>query len=182
MEIPNVESSVLVLIDFQERLVPVMDHFDATLSRARLLLDGAAALGLNVIVTEQYPRGLGATIPEIAEHLPMTTPILSKTSFSVFGEPAFRTALESKYRKTVVIAGIETHVCVLQSVFDALNAGYQVILAEDAVTSRKPGDRAAALTAARHAGACVLSAEAILFWLLRDASHPAFKAISRLVR
>lgn len=112
----------------------------------------------------------------------MTTPILSKTSFSVFGEPAFRTALESKYRKTVIIAGIETHVCVLQSAFDALNAGYQVILAEDAVTSRKAGDRDAALAAARHAGVCVLSVEAILFWLLRDASNPAFKAISRLVR
>ena len=182
MEIPNVESSALILIDFQEKLVPVMDHFETILPRAQLLLDGAAALRLDVIATEQYPRGLGATIPEIAEHLPMTTPILSKTSFSVFGEPAFRTALESKYRKTVIIAGIETHVCVLQSAFDALNAGYQVILAEDAVTSRKAGDRDAALAAARHAGVCVLSVEAILFWLLRVASNPAFKAISRLVR
>ncbi len=182
MEIPNVESSVLVLIDFQEKLVRVMDNFEPTLSRARLLLDGAAALQLDVIATEQYPRGLGATIPEIAEQLPMTAPILSKTAFSIFGEPAFRTALESKYRKTIILAGIETHVCVLQSAFDALNAGYQVILAEDAVTSRKGSDRAAALAAVRQAGVCVLSTEAILFQLLRDASNPAFKAISRLVR
>ncbi len=182
MEIPAIETSVLVLIDFQERLVRAMDGMEPVLNRAQLLLDGAAALKLDAIVTEQYPKGLGATVPEVAEHLPMTAPIVAKTAFSAFGEPAFRSVLESEYRRTIIVAGIEAHVCVLQTVFDGLNAGYQVILAADAVTSRSAADRATAIDAARSAGALVLSSEAILFWLLRDAHHPDFKAISKLVR
>ena len=97
MEIPAIETSVLVLIDFQERLVRAMDGMEPVLNRAQLLLDGAAALKLDAIVTEQYPKGLGATVPEVAEHLPMTAPIVAKTAFSAFGEPAFRSVLESEY-------------------------------------------------------------------------------------
>jgi len=146
------------------------------------LLAGAAELKLDAIVTEQYPKGLGATLPRFAERLPENTPVIAKTGFSVFEEPAFRTALAARSRKTLVFCGIESHVCVLQSVLDAIARGYKVCLAADAVTSRKTADRELALQAARAAGALVVSSEALLFMMLRDAKNPAFKAVSKLVR
>ncbi len=182
MKLPETESSVLVIVDIQERLVKAMSRFDEVLGRVKVLLGGAGLLNLDVIVTEQYPKGLGPTIPEVVELLPAGTPVLAKTSFSVFGDPGFKTALESRRRKTVILVGIEAHVCVLQSVYDALEAGYRVILAADAVTSRLDADATRALEAARAAGAEVLGVESILFMLLRDAKHPAFKGVSQLIR
>ena len=172
----------LIAIDLQERLAPAMSEFEACADRVELLLAGARELKLDVIATEQYPKGLGATLPRFAEALPEGTPVVAKTGFSVFEEPAFRTALASRTRKTLVFCGIESHVCVLQSVFDALERGFKVCLAADAVTSRKLADRELALQTARTAGALVLSSEALLFMMLRDAKNPAFKAVSKLVR
>ena len=182
MNFPRIESTALLVVDLQERLVPAMNNPCPVLDRSRLLLRGMAELGVDVLVTEQYPKGLGGTVPEIAELLPESSPPIAKTGFSAFVEPAFRTALAAQPRKTLVVAGLEAHVCVLQTVFDALNEGFEVILAADAVTSRKAADRELALKAARHADAQVLPAEAVLFLLLRDAKHPAFKTVSKLVR
>ena len=174
--------TALVVIDLQERLAPAMSDFEPCANRAELLLAGARELGLDTIVTEQYPKGLGATLPRFAELLPENTPIIAKTGFSAFEEPAFRTALGAKSRKTLIFCGIESHVCVLQSVLDALERGFAVCLAADAVASRKTSDRDLALQAARAAGATVVSSEALLFMMLRDAKNPAFKAVSKLVR
>ncbi len=182
MNFPAPESTVLLIVDLQERLVPAMADPGGVIERSRLLLNGAAALGIDVIVTEQYPKGLGHTIPAIAELLPQSSPVVEKTGFSAFVEPGFRTKLATKPTKTLVVAGIESHVCVLQTVLDALKNGFEVICAADAVSSRKVSDRELALKAMRHAGAQVLSAESVLFLLLRDAKHPAFKAVSKLVR
>ena len=182
MDIPTVESSVLVLVDVQERLIAAMDRRDEVLNRIELLLNGAAALQCDRIVTEQYPRGLGGTVPTLKALLPAGTPVIEKTDFSVFGEAGFRSALAAKRRTHLVFCGIEAHVCVQQSVFDALAAQYQVIVAGDAVTSRKAADRECALAAYRQAGAQVWSVESILFQWLRTAKHPAFKTISKLVR
>lgn len=176
------ENTALIVIDVQEKLAPAMHDFEPCANRIELLLSGANELRIDTIVTEQYPKGLGPTLPRFAALLPKSAPVLAKTGFSVFAEPAFRTALGSRNRRSLVFCGIESHVCVLQSVFDALERGYEVFLAADAVTSRKAGDRELALSAARTAGATVLSAEALLFMLLRDAGNPAFKTISRLVR
>ena len=176
------DSTALMLIDVQEKLAPAMSDFEPCANRIELLLDGARELGVDTIVTEQYPRGLGATLPRFASHLPQDQLYLPKTGFSVFAEPDFRRVLSQKHRETLIFCGIESHVCVLQSVFDALERGLRVCLAADAVTSRKAADRELALAAARAAGATVLSAEALLFMLLEDAKHPAFKAVSRLVR
>ena len=142
MNFPRIESTALLVVDLQERLVPAMNNPCPVLDRSRLLLRGMAELGVDVLVTEQYPKGLGGTVPEIAELLPESSPPIAKTGFSAFVEPAFRTALAAKPRKTLVVAGIEAHVCVLQTVFDALNEGFEVILAADAVTSRKAADLA----------------------------------------
>ena len=174
--------TALVVIDLQERLAPAMAEFEACANRAELLLAGAAELKLDAIATEQYPKGLGPTLPRFAELLPAGTPVIAKTGFSCFEEPAFRTALAAKSRKTLVFCGIESHVCVLQSVLDALDRGFKVCLAADAVTSRTVADRELALQAARAAGALVVSIEALLFMTLRDAKNPAFKAVSKLVR
>ncbi len=176
------DSTALILIDVQEKLAPAMNDFEPCANRIELLLDGARELGVDTIVTEQYPRGLGPTLPRFSAKLPPDQLYLPKTGFSVFAEPGFRTALSRRHRETLIFCGIESHVCVLQSVFDALKWGFRVGLAADAVTSRKAADRELALAAARAAGALVLSAEALLFMLLKDAKHPAFKAVSKLVR
>ena len=159
-----------------------MSDFEPCADRVEMLLKAAAELKLDVLATEQYPKGLGATLPRFAELLPEGTQVVAKTGFSVFEEPAFRTALAARTRKTLIFCGIESHVCVLQSVFDALERGFEVCLAADAVTSRKLSDRELALEAARSAGALVLSSEALLFMMFRDAQNPAFKAVSKLVR
>lgn len=180
--IPSPDSSMLIVVDLQERLLPAMAEPETVIGRSRILLQGAAALGVDVLLTEQYPKGLGSTVPAITELLHRSAVTVEKTGFSAFVAPAFRTRLASVPKKTLIVAGIEAHVCVLQTVFDALGDGYKVILAADAVSSRKASDCELALKAARHAGAQVLSVESILFMLLRDAKHPAFKTVSALIR
>ena len=174
--------SALIVIDLQERLAPAMSDFEPCARSAELLIRGARELRLDAIVTEQYPKGLGATLPRFRELLPDDTPVIAKTGFSVFEEAAFRTVLSARPRKNLILCGIESHVCVLQSLFDARERGFRVFLAADAVTSRKAADRDLALQAARAAGATVVSAEALLFMMLRDAKNPAFKAVSKLVK
>ncbi len=179
---PEPASSRLVLIDVQARLVPAMSGFERTQDRIKLLLSGAAALGMPVIATEQYPQGLGSTLPEFSELLPGGTPVIAKTGFSVFEEPLFAEELKKDPPQTLIFCGIESHVCVFQSALDSLEAGYRTIVAEDALASRKASDLESAISQMRASGALVASSEAILFMLLRTAKHPAFKAVSKLVR
>ena len=178
----SVSSAKLVLVDVQARLVPAMSDFDAASNRIKLLLSGAKELSLSVIATEQYPQGLGNTLPEFAELFPENTPVIAKTGFSVFQESEFVKELEKNKPETLIFCGIESHVCVFQSVLDSLAAGYNTILVCDAVASRKNADRDAAIEQMRSAGAMVVGAESVLFMLLRDAKNPAFKAVSKLVR
>ncbi len=178
----SVEDSLLVLIDMQERLVPAMDRSAAAVARQALALDGARELGLRVLATEQYPQGLGATLPELAARFPANTRVVAKTSFSCFGEERFRDAVRASGATTLLLAGCEAHVCVQQTLLDARAAGLKVVLLADAVTSRHPENVALALALARDAGAMVTGVESALFALLGDAKNPAFKAVSRLVR
>ena len=178
----SVSSAKLVLVDVQARLVPAMSDFDAASNRIKLLLAGAKELSLSVIATEQYPQGLGNTLPEFAELFSENTPVIAKTGFSVFQESEFVKELEKNKPETLIFCGIESHVCVFQSVLDSLAAGYNTILVCDAVASRKNADRDAAIAQMRSAGAMVVGTESVLFMLLRDAKNPAFKAVSKLVR
>lgn len=180
--IPEVKSSMLVLVDVQEKLVPAMTGFDNAGNRIKLLLSGMRELNVPVTVTEQYPQGLGATLPEFSQLLAPGSDVVSKTGFSVFEEPAFVSAIEKAAPETIIFCGIEAHVCVFQSVLDSLAKGYRTILACDAVASRKSADCEAAVGQMRAAGAMVVSSEAILFMLLRNAKNPSFKAVSKLVR
>ncbi|MBQ9753771.1 MAG: isochorismatase family protein [Lentisphaeria bacterium] len=183
MNLPNCFDPALITVDLQERLVPSVYNPDEVVSRATVLLKGAAELGVPVIATEQYPKGLGNTIPAIAElFVPEKTVVVAKTSFSVFGEEKFREELANLSPHTLIFCGIETHVCVLHSVFNALEAGYPVIIAADAVSSRKESEKLLALETARQAGAWLLSTESILFMLLKNSLHPSFKAVSKLIK
>ncbi len=182
LERPEPNSTAILLIDMQERLIKAMDNAEAVLNRQQLLLHAAGILNLPVVVTEQYPQGLGPTIPALTELLPPGTPVVAKTSFSCFDEPKFAVELAARQYRTLIVIGCEAHVCIQQTVLDALARGYQVVLAADAVTSRSGYNIDWALALTREAGAAVMSAEAALFWIVRDATHPDFRALSKLVR
>ena len=182
IEIPEIKSSVLILIDIQERLITAMSGMDSCLKKSQLMLNAAKTLKLDTIVTEQYPRGLGDTIPALKELFADKLPIIEKTTFSCCGETQFMIELEKKKRRSIAVMGIETHVCVQQTVLDALTEGYQVFVLSDAVTSRSTEDRHVALELMRDAGAVITTVEAYLFMLMRDAKHPSFKTISKLIR
>ena len=162
--------------------MPAMNDSESIVNRASIMLRGAAELGMDIVVTEQYPKGLGNTLPELSTWLPDNTPVIAKSCFSVFLSPEFRTYLARRKREVLIFIGVEMHVCLLQSVLDARKAGYEVIVVADAVGSRKNSDRDLAFEAARAAGAEVLSSESVLFMLLRDSKHPAFKAVSGLIK
>lgn len=179
---PKTENCVCVIVDVQAKLLPAMQQPEALLNRVQLLVKGMNELQLPVVVTEQYPQGLGGTVPELAELFTPATRVIAKTSFSCFGETEFAKSMDIEQRPVLVIAGIESHVCVAQTALDALNAGFKVFIAADAVDSRKKSDVDTALAQLRHAGCTVASTEAILFMLLGNAKHPAFKSISKLVR
>lgn len=175
----NNEKSALVIIDVQEKLAPAMNDKLNTqlLANIKLLVEGFKTVGQPVIATEQYPKGLGHTLPELA-----VEDAVEKTAFSCCGEPVFLSALEQSHVTDVVVTGMETHVCVLQTVLDLLDRGFNVHLVSDAVASRFEGDYANALEIARSAGAVVTTTETALFQLVKGAGSDEFKAISRLVR
>ncbi|MBE6377270.1 MAG: isochorismatase family protein [Lentisphaerae bacterium] len=182
MIFPTVENALLVAVDLQTKLMPAMSESESIIRRAGIMVQGAVELGVDIVVSEQYPKGLGNTVPEISAWLPGSAPVIEKNCFSVFGSPEFNTFLSSKKREVLIFTGVEMHVCMLQSVLDALSAGYEVIVVADAVGSRKNSDRDLALEMARSAGAAVLSSESVLFMLMRDSGNPHFKAISKLIK
>jgi nicotinamidase-related amidase len=175
------EHCQLLAIDLQERLLPVMHERGALLDRTDILLQGASLLGLPVVVSEQYPKGLGPTLPAVLARVPGAA-LLAKTSFSVYDDPGLRAALEANDRRTVVVCGIEAHVCVQQTVLDLRAAGYTVAVVADAVTSRQPADVVRALARMQQAGAVISGTESLLFELTRTSGTPLFKAISALVK
>jgi nicotinamidase-related amidase len=177
--------TLLVVVDVQEKLAPAMPAAAMTdLVRAStILLEAARLLGVRVVATEQYPQGLGPTLAPIAERLAAlgVTPI-SKLSFSACGEPAFLGAVHSPRPRAAVVIGMETHICVYQTVRDLQLLGVDVHVPRDGVASRRDDHRDAGLDLCRRAGAAVTTAETVAFDWLGRASGDAFKAISRLVR
>lgn len=174
---PN--DSILVVIDIQDKLLPKISRAGELVRNAGFLLDTAALLEVPVKATEQYPKGLGPTTAEIARRLP--TPLPAKTAFSCCGAGTFLEELGMLQRPNVILVGIETHVCVAQTAFDLLEAGLHVYLAVDAVASRGAIDHDAALRRLEKCGAIPTTVEAVAFEWLGDASHPQFKAVSKLI-
>ncbi len=182
-KIPKPDTTAVLFIDVQEKLVAAMPEiFRDTLKKQKIFLDGAKALRLDVVVTEQYPKGLGATLPELSSIFEPKWPVLEKASFSALVEPAVRSHLERNPPETLVIAGIEAHVCVFQTALDSLAKGWSTIVLADAVESRNDVDKRTALAAAAAEGAKIWTVESLLFALTRDSGNPAFKTISKLVR
>ena len=169
--------AALVVVDVQEAFRPAVGEFDAVASNAAVLVQGARELGVPVIVTEQYPRGLGETVPEVARHLDGAEPV-EKTVFSAARADGF--SLDG--RDQALVCGIEAHVCVQQTAQDLLDAGVEVHVAADAVTSRTALNRRLGLEKMEASGAIVTSTEMALFELVERAGTPEFKAIQGLVK
>jgi nicotinamidase-related amidase len=182
MIIPNVDETAVILVDVQEKFVPAITDFDQCLPRWKIMLQAAELLHLTVVITEQYPNGLGHTIPELKDLCHDDWPVMEKTSFSALGDCTVKNYLHDKSIKNLILIGIETHVCILQTAIDAMQEGYQVFIPYDTVASRSKPNRDNALELMRDAGVHITSTESILFMLMRDAKHPAFKEISRLIR
>ncbi len=176
------EGTALVVVDVQERLAPVMEPavLQRTVQNIRLLLEAGDLLRLPIITFEQYPQGLGRTLPELARAREGL--VFSKMAFSCCGEERFLANLAELGAKNIILVGMEAHVCVYQSLLDLLAAGYGVHLVRDAICSRHKVDYLTALDNARGAGAIVTTAETVLFQLLQRAGTPEFKAFSALVK
>lgn len=177
----NRDEAVLVLVDYQEKLMPAMADKEALEENVVKLVKGCELLKLPILATQQYTRGLGETVPAIKEAVKEFNPI-EKTSFSCYGEVNFVEALEATGKKTVILAGIETHVCVLQTALDLVEQGYRVFLVADCVSSRKLSDKNYGEIRMGSVGVIITSFEAVLFELLKDAKHENFKAISSIVK
>jgi len=175
------EKSCLLIVDVQEKLAPAMAESAAVIRNAGILMQAAARLAVPLVVSEQYPQGLGATVPELRALAPDSARI-AKLSFSCAADPALQQRIEEAQRSLLVIAGMEAHVCVLQSALGFRRAGYGVVVVADAVSSRMPANREAALQRLRENGVEVATTEMVLFEWLGQAGTPEFKELSRLIR
>jgi nicotinamidase-related amidase len=174
--------TALVVIDVQERLFPFIHTHEALANEIVRLVRGARRLELPIVVTEQYPKGLGPTIEPVREALGPDYKPLEKMSFSCAGDAAFLTALDGIGREQILLCGIETHVCVYQTAIDLLDRGYRVYLVEDAVGSRAPHNRDLAIRRIEQGGGTLTSVEMALFEILEVSGTPEFKAIVDLVK
>ncbi len=173
--------SVLVLVDIQERLAAVMSEREKVIRNTLHLLEAARLLSIPVIVTEQYSKGLGPTVSEIRENLSPYEPI-EKLTFSCCGEPNFVKALESTGRSKIILCGMETHVCVLQTCAEVLNKKYMVHVVRDAICSRSKENFKTGIEFMRDAGAVITCTETVLFQLLEKAGTEEFRTISKRIK
>jgi nicotinamidase-related amidase len=176
------DRTVLVLIDLQEGYRNVLHGWDRVVQACQLLVDGAALLGVPLVVTEQYPRGLGRTAAEVTVRFPPGVQPVEKMTMSCCGAAAFTERLAATGRRQVLIAGIETHACVNQTVHDLVALGYQVHVARDATSSRRAGDVEPAWEKMRAAGMLATSSEQALLELVRSAESAEFRPLQKLLK
>jgi nicotinamidase-related amidase len=174
------DAVLIAVVDVQEKLLPAMPDAPGLIRDAGFILDVARLFQLPILATEQYPQGLGPTTRVIAEKL--TTPAWAKTSFSAWDCPAFRDALRESQRTTVILVGMETHVCIRRSARDLLDEGYRVIIPRDAVQARHAIDHDTAIEELRIAGAAITTAETLAFACVDGAEDRRFKELSRLIK
>jgi nicotinamidase-related amidase len=174
---------VIVVVDVQERLFNAMDaeRRDDMVTNVKILVAAARRLGVPVLVTEQYPKGLGRTLPEVRSLLGEAPPF-EKTAFSCAEAEGFMERLRALGAEHVILTGIEAHVCVLLTALDLLTRGLRVSIVADAVCSRRPANLEIGLGQARQAGAVVTATETVVFQLLGSADSDAFRELSKLLR
>jgi len=174
------QETVLLVIDIQERLVPAMKHGDKVIENTNILITIAKALRIPIMVTEQYSKGFGKTVPEVSGHLDGAD-TYEKITFSGCTTEVI-SALSQIGKKKVIITGMEAHVCVLQTVRDLLGHGYQVFVALDAVCSREKQNYRNALSLMSTMGAIITNTETVFFDLMKEAGTPQFKELSKLIK
>jgi nicotinamidase-related amidase len=185
MEIDNFfldkSDALLLIIDIQERLAVVMKEKDKVVKNTQHLIELAKMTNLPVVVTEQYPKGLGRTVPELQSVIPGYKPI-EKTSFDCCGEPSFLSEIGKFGKKKIIIAGMETHVCVLQTTASLLKTGFVTHVVQDAICSRTKENWKTGIAFMHDAGAVVTCTETVLFQLLKVAGTEEFKKISQRIK
>jgi len=178
---PDREDTALLIIDIQDRLAAVMKMKDAVVHNCLHLIELSKMLRIPIMVTEQYPRGLGQTVEDIREALPVYRPV-EKLTFSCCEEPSFLNQVKRLKRKTLILAGMEAHICILQTCLGLLQNNFNVQLVRDAVCSRTRENWETACELLRDAGAVITSTETVLFQLLKTAGTEEFKAISNRIK
>ena len=179
----HVQHSQLLVIDIQERLATAMpdEVLEKVVANTQVLLTAANDLDIPIIHSEQYPKGLGNTVTAIAEHFPEGSSV-TKTTFSCSDAEGFNDLVATQKRQQIIITGMESHVCVLQTTLQLQQKGYTVFIVEDAICSREKFNHKNALKRLRQSGVVVTNVESVLFEWLRDASHPQFKKLSTLIK
>jgi nicotinamidase-related amidase len=175
------ENAALVVIDFQDRLLPKISNHEEIMEPAIRLIRFARELGIPILWTEQYPKGLGPTNETIAKELTGLHAI-DKTEFGCMANPGFAKALEESGRKQLVITGIEAHICVMQTVLSAIDKQYKPFVAMDAIGSRDPSNREAGIHRMEKAGAEMVTSEMAMFEILQQAGTPDFKKVLPLLK
>jgi len=175
------DNALALAIDFQERMMPVINDQEELTRRSAIFLRGCRILGVPVLVTQQYTRGLGETIPEVKEALGDFEPI-EKITFSCYGNKEFRDKLEKTDKKDILVTGVEAHICVQQTVLDLLESGHTVYIIADCIGSRFENDRQISMRRMEQAGAILTTMESVLFEMMVSADHPGRKEISNLVK
>ena len=175
------EHTAAVIVDFQERLVPAIADHEALMERVRILLQGLKALEIPMTVTQQYTKGLGETVPAMKEAIGAFEP-MEKTVFSAMGCDAFVEWVKAQGKKTILVCGVEAHICVLQSIIDLIGEGYRVFIVADCVGSRVVYNKEYAIQRAVQEGAFVTTCEGALYEMTQGAGTPHFKAISKLTK
>ncbi|MGI5997759.1 MAG: hydrolase [Lutispora sp.] len=176
----NKEEAILLIIDIQEKLAPAINQGDSVIKNTNVLVAAAKNMDIPIIVTEQYPKGLGPTVPEIEENLEGVEKF-DKITFTACTEGVIE-SLNKTGRKKVIITGMETHICVFQTTRDLLNQGYDVFIAADGVSSRTEENKSNGLELMRDMGAVISNTETILYDLLKVSGTPQFKALSKLIK
>lgn len=174
--------SVLVVVDLQEKLLPVLDQAGEMIDNTRRLIVGARVSGVPVYVTEQYPEGLGGTVMPVREVLPPAAHVIDKISFSAADDPVFISQIRNLDRARIILCGAEAHVCVLQTALGLITAGFEVAVVLDAITSRSRTSHSAAIHRMSANGVEIVTTEMVLFEWCRRAQGETFREISFLVK
>ena len=175
------DETAAVIIDIQEKLLPHIHEWESTLQNCLKLIEGLQILSIPILATQQYTKGLGPTVPSIIQKFPEFL-YIEKITFSCYEEPAFAEQILKLGKPNIVICGIESHVCVLQTCIDMLNAGFIPVVVEDCISSRKQNDKLIAIERMKQEGAIITTMESLLFELTRRAGSDLFKRISGIVK
>ncbi len=177
----KLEESIAIFVDYQEKLMPAIHNHEQVIAKAVQLLTGLKAVGCPVIFTQQYTKGLGMTVPELVE-IQDEFRYLEKITYSCLDTEEIKEELKKQNKKTIILAGVEAHICVMQTARDLIAEGYNVCIVTDCISSRTEENRQVGLERMKQEGAYVTSVESVLFELLMKAGTPEFKTVSKLIK